>query len=91
MTRSITIVNTSNWEHEDYKVTVHGTPYHLKPGSSIEVTPATANSIQVEEAEPKPAQPFYVPTSVARHTREGVSGVTRDDKQVFPKVVVTFE
>ena len=92
MTRSITIVNTSNWEREDYNVTVDGKPYYLKPGSSVEVTPDTVGSVQIEEIEPTGMTvPFYLHASVERDAKDGVRGVKREDKQVFPKVTVSFE
>ena len=53
MTRSITIVNTSNWPNEDYVVTAGSFgPLRLKPGESMEVT---GNAVQALEMMAQPA------------------------------------
>ena len=65
MTRSITIVNTSNWEHEDVEVNqIHlsamDRTVRLKPGEKMTVGPYDKNSVAVirigvvEDNEPVP-------------------------------------
>ena len=65
MTRSVTIVNTSNWEHEDVEVNqIHlsamDRTVRLKPGESMTVGPYDKVSVAViriapvEEKEPTP-------------------------------------
>ena len=65
MTRSVTIVNTSNWEHEDVEVNqIHlsamDRTVRLKPGESMTVGPYDKSSVAViriapvEEKEPIP-------------------------------------
>ena len=65
MTRSVTIVNTSNWEHEDVEVNqIHlsamDKTVRLKPGEKVTVGPydkASAAVIRIapiEEQEPVP-------------------------------------
>lgn len=63
MTRSVTIVNTSNWEHEDISVKVEGaSPVRLQPGEKLICGPYSvgeAGDVQVhmialEDAEPIP-------------------------------------
>ena len=48
MTRSITIVNTSNWPNEDYIVTAgsYG-PQRLKPGESMQVTGQPIQGLEI--------------------------------------------
>ena len=93
MTRSITIVNTSNWQNEDYEIEVIGQEKRLlQPGESMQFTPAsglTDQALQTGICEPVAIrkvgiiepQPFRVP----------VGGVRRKDRPVVPKVSVTFE
>ena len=63
MTRSVTIVNTSNWEHEDY--IVHGYQGHypdgtrLRPGEHVCFTPTDGMTITLEGVAEKNAVPFY--------------------------------
>ena len=67
MTRSITIVNTSNWDGEDYKViskdnrpVEHPMPDQvviLKPGDQTVIYPDTHN-IVFEKLESKEPEPF---------------------------------
>ena len=48
MTRSITIVNTSNWPNEDYVVTAGSFgPQRLKPGESMQVTGQPVQGIEI--------------------------------------------
>ena len=65
MTRSVTIVNTSNWEHEDVEVNqIHlsamDKTVRLKPGESMMVGPYSKGPVAViriapvEEEEPIP-------------------------------------
>ena len=62
MTRSVTIVNTSNWEHEDY--IVHGYEGHhpdgtrLRPGEKVTFTPTDGMAIRLEAVAEKNAVPF---------------------------------
>ena len=66
MTRSVTIVNTSNWEHEDVAVNqIHLTAMDrtvlLKPGESMTVGPYDKNLvalIRIEPVEEKEPVPF---------------------------------
>ena len=59
MTRSITIINTSNWKDEDYMVdTPHGRVY-LRPGESLTMTPPEASlDVPVHLSEPGKPEPF---------------------------------
>lgn len=88
MTASITIVNTSNWDGENFRITrKHGGESHvLKPGESTELHPEHGSDDPVDvQAQPefdKETRPIYAP---------GVTGRTRHNEQVFPKVRVTFE
>ena len=68
MTRSVTIVNTSNWEHEDVAITVHPNrasqgnlpPLRLAPGEKHVVGPYDKDEVvhitllPIEEREPAP-------------------------------------
>ena len=63
MTRGVTIVNTSNWEHEDVSVMVRNrAPVRLKPGECMTVGPYVIGTegdvelhmVAIEEMEPKP-------------------------------------
>ena len=46
MTRSITIVNTSNWDGEDYLIGIPGVEgqVRMRPGESVEFTPRRSRS-----------------------------------------------
>lgn len=60
MTRSIKIINTSNWEHEDVVVVIDGVMQMLKPGEHAysgpysKGIPVQVNMIGVEGGEPVP-------------------------------------
>ena len=68
MTRSVTIVNTSNWEHEDVEVVVTGTDPEkvgeravLKPGDFVTAGPYTKGqevNVRMVGVEPQEPQPF---------------------------------
>ena len=71
MTRSLTIVNSSNWEHEDYEFSIPmNNPtagpviyktVRLKPGEYISYSPYTQTFIVTgEEKQDKAPVPFYV-------------------------------
>lgn len=95
MTRSVTIANTSNWDHEDY--VVHATKdsmaegetnrlgyldgTRLRPGEKTSFTPVEGYSVTFEEIEEQEAVPMYV---------KKVNPTTgkRDDGQVWPVVKV---
>lgn len=95
MTRSVTIVNTSNWEHEDYIVRAsrqetepHSEEYRrpegqrLKPGESVTVFPRENETFAIDAVEDEKPEPFYAPT---------VEGRKLARSQVLPKVTVTLE
>ena len=93
MTASITIVNTSNWDGEDFRVVREGEKGTrlLRPGEVLEIHPEHASDDPIELAVhpefSKKTAPIEVPQVVAYP--EG--GARRQNKQVFPKVRVTFE
>ena len=60
MTRSVTIVNTSNWDHEDYIVhtgDIEGT--RLRPGEKMSFTPVSGQPMTIEAVSDKEAVPIY--------------------------------
>ena len=79
MTRSMMIVNTSNWEHEDYKVTIKTDDGKiqtvlLKPSEFYRYYPHDGEVMSVEKIEDKEAVPYYL----------------NGDYQVLPEVHVGF-
>ena len=105
MTRSITIVNTSNWDGEDYAVPVAGIEdlVYIRPGESVEFTPlldehakdspgaeGSCHRIALREVVGKAPVPFEVDTIEEDSTKWPKTGY-RKRKQVFPKVRVTIE
>lgn len=71
MTRSLTIVNSSNWEHEDYEFSIPITnptagpakykTVRLKPGEYIAYCPVTKTfTVSGEEKQDEKPVPFYV-------------------------------
>ena len=92
MTRSVTIVNTSNWENEDYIILTKRVSdgvevdHIVKPGESFEWTPMYNSDIELAEYGEKDAVPFYN-NQVDYST--GVPLLSK--KQVFPTVIVEFE
>ena len=102
MTRSITIVNTSNWDGENYAVEVPHTeaPVLIRPGESVRFTPTRAATdegglsptcwpIQLDALEGKTPTPFEIDTveAVEQWPKTG----ERKRKQAFPQVRVTIE
>ena len=102
MTRSITIVNTSNWDGEDYLIKIPGKEdqVRMRPGESVGFTPEqfmedgalspTCRPVllkAVEGATPTPFEQDWVEEDYARWPKTG----WRKRKQVFPKVQVTIE
>ena len=91
MTRSLTIVNTSNWEHEDYVVrTPHGA-VHLKPGQMTQFTPASFRPIHVSAAEPDVPEPFLEPQDdyqcqLIPHVEVTMRGARRDEDDLVKQV-----
>ena len=98
MTRSVTIVNTSNWEHEDYVVrsSIQADNPHsivdatrtpegarLKAGERLIVHPREGESFSIEAVEDRKAEPFHSPEINASGKLVA--------KQVIPKVTVTLE
>lgn len=59
MTRSITIVNNSNWEHEDYAVVTPRGVVYLKPGERTTFTPDNFANVAVQEVTPEKPEPFH--------------------------------
>ena len=69
MTRSVTIVNTSNWDGENYLIKCRFTPLDqepkaweettLRPGESFRYIP-DAQELIIEPVDSKPPEPFYV-------------------------------
>ena len=91
MTRSVTIVNTSNWDNEVYYVDVVegegddqrvGT-YCLKVGEHVRLYPREDHVLRFREYTPEtsPAAPFLDPQ---------VEDGKRKDRQVWPRVRVEF-
>ena len=75
MTMSLTLVNTSNWDNEDYEVTDrHGDVTIIKPGESVIVYPSedepTVKAIPYHDNK----EPFHM-----------------NGKQVWPVVSVGFK
>ena len=99
MTRSITIVNTSNWDGEDYLIEIPGSKdsVRVRPGESVSFTPSldlqgangSCSGIALREDEGKTPTPFEQDT-VVEEASWPKSG-TRKRKQVYPKVRVTIE
>ena len=88
MTRSVTIVNTSNWDNEDYIVKKEGwdgseEEICLRPGESATFTPKDGKPVVLAESVPEGKEPipFY---------RQASKNGKRDDEQVWPCVEVTF-
>ena len=102
MTRSITIVNTSNWDGEDYLIGVPGVEgqVRMRPGESVEFTPTqvmeggalspTCQPVELDAVEGKTPTPFHEDTIETRESSWPKSG-TRKRKQIFPKVRVYIE
>lgn len=89
MTRSVTIVNTSNWDNEDYMVEKLSfdnkrEKIRLRPGEMVTFTPKNGEDVRITESVPegKEIEPIY-----RTATRAG----KRDDGQVWPCVEVTFD
>ena len=87
MTASITIVNTSNWDGEDFRLEGEGL---LKPGDSVELHPEAGEdslNLNIRKEFAKEQKPIYAPGVESRQ----YGGTRRHNGQVFPKVSVTFE
>ena len=88
MTRSITIVNNSNWDGEDYvlKSNVEFGPGEmevtLKPGEMRTLTPRKGQEISFDAVDSKEPEPFYKP--IIEENRLG-------RKQILPRVKVSLE
>lgn len=90
MTRSVTIVNTSNWDNEDYIITRKRTmdsdpeTTTLKPGESLTISPGDKEVFGIEKSVPegKEPKPFSAPKVVGQRTKT---------VQLIPKVKVEFE
>ena len=84
MTRSITITNTSNWDHEDYRFSnPDGEAITIKPGESHVFGPPDGWVMgPIEQLSPGQATPFMAAVS-----EDG----KRRDKQVMPRVQVVFD
>ena len=94
MAMSLTLVNTSNWENEKYIVTDPkggwdkntGKPIPqattLKPGESMMIYPDKVGTGYAITAVQENEKPFYTPA---------VEFGKMVQKQVMPKVTVTFE
>ena len=87
MTRSLTIANTSNWQHEDYELNIpmnnptEGIPTYktvrLKPGEHISYCPVTKTfTLSGQEKQDETPVPFYVngEGQVVPDVRVGFSG-----------------
>ena len=88
MTASITIVNTSNWDGENFRL---GGNRVLRPGDSVVIHPEHGSDNATELSltpEFKDTKPIQAPGSDLDPS-SGES--TRHNRQVFPKVRVTFE
>ena len=93
MTASITIVNTSNWDGENFQVSQKfgGNSQLLKPGESTILNPPTGSGDAIE-VRAVPAFDGETKPILAPGVEPGEYGVTkRHNNQVFPKVRVTFE
>ena len=91
MTASITIVNTSNWDGEDFRIRPRagqtlGEGTKLRPGESMVLHPGIESDGDMELS----LQKDFVELTKPIHA-PGVIGRTRHDGQVCPKVRVTFE
>ena len=58
MTRSVTITNTSNWQHEDYAIIIDGVRRIIQPGESVITNPYSTAEVKIEPLEPEKAKPF---------------------------------
>ena len=100
MTRSITIVNTSNWDGEDYLIGIPGSKdsVRVRPGESVRFTPSldlqgangSCSGIALREDEAGVPVPFEVDTVEEDYAKWPKTGY-RKRKQVFPEVRVTIE
>ena len=102
MTRSITIVNTSNWDGEDYLIGIPGLEdsIRMRPGESVEFTPTqvmqggalstVCKPVQLDAVEGKTPTPFEEDTIETRESSWPKIG-TRRREQVKPRVRVYFE
>lgn len=88
MTRSVTITNTSNWDHEDYSIDLGADGEEtitLKPGESIAFTPSENRQAVITEDDSRgEAKPFRKP---AIDPTDG----KYYKKQVYPTVTVEFK
>ena len=83
MTRSITIVNTSNWDGEDYRIDPqdgYNKPVTLKPGESCQVFPK-ADGEQQPKMDPVTPRGKPVPFDL-----KGINS-----RQVVPRIEVVFK
>ena len=90
MTASITIVNTSNWDGEDFRIARLEGSELLKPGDSVELHPHAEEdslNINIRKEFAKEPKPIHAPGVQSRQ----YGGTRRHNGQVFPKVSVTFE
>ena len=104
MTRSITIVNTSNWDGEDYLIGIPGqeNQVRMRPGESVCFTPAqvimegerlspTCQPVELDAVEGGTPTPFEQDTVEVFEGGKWPKVSWRKRKQVFPKVRVTIE
>ena len=89
MTRSVTIVNTSNWDNEDDIVKKEGwhvkeEEIRLRPGETTTFTPKDGAPVVLAESVPEGIEPTPI---YRKATRNG----KRDDGQVWPCVKVEFD
>ena len=86
MSRQITIVNTSNAEHEEWIIRSSDLPEShetvLKPGESVSFTPVSDKIFILPQPPLYKPKPFVVPCIDEFGDRQ--------DKQVYPKVKVEF-
>ncbi len=87
MTKSVTIVNTSNWEGENIQFKIPDpTSYAgfryvtLRPGKTLELGPSNFGVIEVIDKPDEVTKPFYKPQEPLP-----------PPKQVFPQVEVKFK
>ena len=95
MTRSVTIVNTSNWDGEDYEIVERhaGAPHaketvtRLRPGERVMVNP-DYNDIEFRAVgySDQRAQPFYL-TGIKHARTKDKLGVSSGYGQVYPFVL----
>ena len=94
MTRRLAVVNLSNWDGEDYFISVfHQSDKgagqevrNLKPGEVLYLNSyPTGVEIKAEESQAGKQLPFYMPNVEVK--KDG-TGVERKDKQVFPHLDV---